>query len=151
MKPLISVSMTTSLIAIALTAGCDSNHGPTSDQAGKTLRQHITSLLSGINARNITITMNEASKNGCKKGKEKYLYSIKATKRLDGGDTPSLLVNMMTGQLSRIARYDVMKYQPGQTPTSYLHDKQTHTNLTLHSPQRTQIEIVGATDCLDSK
>jgi hypothetical protein len=151
MKHLSSLPLVIGLLAAGTAAGCDGDHGPTTTQAGNVLKQHITSLASGINARDINVTQNEMSKEGCSKNKEKYLYSIKAAKHLDGGDAPDLLVTLMTGHLSRIATYEITKYEPNTSPTTALHDKQTHTNLVLSSPGRAQIVISGATDCLNPK
>ena len=153
MRRLIPLPLIASLLALGVTTGCGNktNNEPTAPQARETLKQHISRLLSGMSARDVDITRNEMSKDKCSDNKEKYLYSIKATKHLDGGDTPGLLVDMMTGQLSRIAMYEVTKYEPRVSPTTELHDKRTYTNLTLSSPKRAHIEVEGATDCLDPK
>jgi hypothetical protein len=147
-----SIVVTTCFLATATITGCNQKHDehePTLTQASESLKENITTLLSGINARDIVVTKNETSRQGCKKSKERYLYSTRATKRLPGSDTPDSLVAIMTGQATRIGSYRVTKAIAGKSPVTYMHDQRTRTNLALFSPQKSKIEVTGSTDCLN--
>ena len=148
MKSMSPALMAGLLLAAGTAGACGGDRKPTSSEAGGALKKHVASVLSKIHARNVSIIENGARGEGCSKNKERYLYSVRATKRILGGDEPDLLVDLMTAYAGGIPGYRTTNVLVGKSPATYLHNDQAHTDLKVYSPQKSQIGISGSTDCL---
>jgi hypothetical protein len=136
------------LILPTILAGCASDDGPTSAEAGQVLKSHVLQLLKERNAQNVTV-MDQGGKNiPCADGLFKQTFAatgVDVAKETDSGNIRAALL----GALGRVASYVVVDAGSLSNPVM-VKNSSTRTRLVLDSPSKGVYQITGETDCLAS-
>ncbi|MFD0883092.1 hypothetical protein ACFQ08_00730 [Streptosporangium algeriense] len=124
--------------------GCGES-GPTTAQAGETLKTHITELMRQRHALDVQVTDPGERDIPCGEGKAKRTFAATAkdgdTKR--GADS---LNTLLLGTLSAVADYRIVEDR-GDAPLKLASEKYK-TRMTLESPGNGQYAVTGETECL---
>jgi hypothetical protein len=146
-------------IAIALAGGMAAltplaslgDKGPTATWTGALLKDEIDLVLYDSYAQDMDVMDAGSLDIPCGTDRAKRRYEVKATRYYPGLDDPAELVDEITGTLLAIYKLTNRETGPLGEPTSALRDKKHHTTITVSSPHRGQIRIIGTTDCLRTR
>ncbi|PZG13430.1 hypothetical protein [Nonomuraea aridisoli] len=135
----------TAAALVAVLGGCSTpDPGPTAEQAGRTLQQHITELMKMVDADETVVTDPGGKDVPCGTDGVKRTYAVKSTfARFDDN-----LIAEMAGRLGMTWAYEVHDpYKPG-LPRTTLKLASSRTSITLETPSDHEAVAKGETDCI---
>jgi hypothetical protein len=130
---------------VAVLAGCSTaDRGPTVEQAGRTLQEHITELMESVDPEETVVTDSGGKDVACGADGVKRTYAARSTfSRSD-----KHLLAEMVGRLSMMWSYKVDKpYGPG-LPRTTMKLASSRTSITLETPSDHEALAAGETDCI---
>ncbi|MEV0831263.1 hypothetical protein [Nonomuraea rubra] len=131
--------------AVAVVIGCSTGErGPTVEQAGLTLQEHITELMESVGAEEMVVIDPGGRDVACGVDGVKRTYGVRST--LNRSDRH--LLAEMVGRLSMTWSYEVDKpYGPG-LPRTTVKLASSRVSITLETPSDHEVLAVGETDCI---
>ncbi|MGW4799136.1 hypothetical protein ACWEPC_42640 [Nonomuraea sp. NPDC004297] len=130
---------------LAVLAGCSTaDPGPTAEQAGQTLQQHITELMASVDAEEVAVTDPGGKDVPCGADGVKRTYAVKSTfSRLS-----DLLLPEMAGKLSTTWGYKVHEPYKYGSPRTTLKLASARISITVETPNDHEAVAEGETDCI---
>lgn len=130
---------------LAVLAGCSTaDPGPTAEQAGQTLQQHITELMDMVDPAETVITDPGGKDVPCGEDGVKRTYAVKSTfSRSDDH-----LLSEMVGRLSMMWSYKVDKPHGPGLPKTTVKLASSRTSITLETPSDHEALAAGETECI---
>jgi hypothetical protein len=135
----------TAVALLAVMAGCSRpDPGPTVEQAGQTLEQHITELMEAVDSEETVVTDPGGKDVPCGTDGVKRTYGVRATfSRLS-----DLLLPEMAGTLSTTWGYKVHESYKFGSPRTTLKLASARTSITVETPSDHEAVATGETDCI---
>ncbi|MBB6549990.1 hypothetical protein [Nonomuraea rubra] len=130
---------------VAVVGGCSTgDRGPTVEQAGRTLQEHITELMESVGAEELVVTDPGGRDVACGVDGVKRTYGVRSTfNRFDDN-----LIAEMAGRLGTMWGYEVHDpYKPGR-PKTTLRLVSSRTSITVETPSDHEAVASGETDCI---
>ncbi|MCF6468736.1 hypothetical protein FAF44_10095 [Nonomuraea sp. MG754425] len=130
---------------LAVLAGCSTaDPGPTAEQAGQTLQQHITELMDMVDPAETVITDPGGKDVPCGEDGVKRTYAVKSTfSRFDDH-----LIAEMAGRLSTTWGYEVHEPYKFGSPRTTLKLASSRISITVETPSDHEAMAAGETDCI---
>ncbi|MFB4269795.1 hypothetical protein [Nonomuraea sp. GTA35] len=130
---------------VVVLAGCSTaDRGPTVEQAGRTLQEHITELMESVDPEETVVTDSGGKDVACGADGVKRTYGVKSTfSRFDDN-----LIAEMAGRLGTRWGYEVHDpYKPG-LPKTTLKLASSRTSITVETLSDHEAVATGETDCI---
>jgi hypothetical protein len=130
---------------VAVLAGCSTaDRGPTVEQAGRTLQEHITELMESVDPEETVVTDSGGKDVACGADGVKRTYGVKST----FSRSSVLLLPEMAGTLSTTWGYKVLEAYRAGSPRTTLKLASSRTSITLETLSDHEAVATGVTDCI---
>ncbi|MGW3352506.1 hypothetical protein ACWDA3_55230 [Nonomuraea rubra] len=130
---------------VAVVGGCSTGErGPTVEQAGRTLQEHITELMESVGAEEMVVTDPGGKDVACGVDGVKRTYGVRST----FSRSSVLLLPEMAGTLSTMWGYKVHEAYKAGSPRTTLKLASSRTSITLETLSDHEAVTTGVTDCI---